>query len=393
MWVNKPLRALNCTENNSMLKKEGEKEKTSIIPKLAHSIHSIRNVFMTYGQNSSPRVESDEEQQTNARESWYSTIGLSGVLNIRPSWNTSFSSVIKILHLGSASIPKNVTAIRFITDNAIPTWLPTMPIGVSSQLSTNPPGEWHFPSSYGLRFPPEFDIKTSKYILYFHGGAFCLCNSATHRGLLHRLVSTTGATIFAADYRRPPEHPYPTPLDDCYEAYVFLLNKVGDSSKIILAGDSAGGNLVISTLIRIHETSLPQASRAIILSPWIDLTDIGRNESWNRNEKYDYLDKGLAKLFAEAYIGNSENIEQDMLRVSPLYFDNLHVLPPILVEFGDCEVLHDQILLFCQRLQELNVDVIVNCRSDMVHVFPVYAFTNMAQCTSAIRAMTLFINQ
>ena len=84
-------------------------------------------------------------------------------------------------------------------------------------------------------------------ILYLHGGAFCLCSSQTHRTLLMRLCSTTNAVILAPNYRRPPEHPWPVPVDDCLEAYRWLLEERSVSpDRIVLAGDSAGGGLVLS---------------------------------------------------------------------------------------------------------------------------------------------------
>lgn len=166
------------------------------------------------------------------------------ILHLRPTWNTTFATAVKLLKIGSSNIPRNIHAIRLVTDNGVPSWIPTLPSGVACVKSTHPPGEWFYPKSTGPRIRVNGNsavIKEGQYILYFHGGAFCCCNSATHRGLLIRLVHQTNATLLSVDYRRPPEHPYPTPVDDCLSAYMYILERVGDSSRIILAGDSAGG--------------------------------------------------------------------------------------------------------------------------------------------------------
>ena len=143
------------------------------------------------------------------------------------------------------------------------------------------------------------------FILYLHGGAFCVCNSATHRGILTRIVHKTNATIFSLNYRRPPESPFPIPVDDCVDTYIYLLQHIKTSDRIFLAGDSAGGNLVVATLLRIHNESLRPPTGAVLLSPWVDLTDIGVTDSWRKYQDVDYLPEDLARLFAECYRGRT----------------------------------------------------------------------------------------
>lgn len=336
----------------------------------------------------------------------------------RSSWNTSFAGTIAILRTTASKIPLNVSTIRMLTDHTIPTWLPTLPSGISTEPSTIPPGEWFYPTSSGLHLRVNASptpMSEGQYILYFHGGAFCCCSSGTHRGLLFRLADLTAASILAVDYRRPPEHPYPIPVDDCLSAYLYILEKVGDSSRIILAGDSAGGNLVLATLDRIICANLPIPRGAVLISPWVDLTDCGKTSSWQLNLEYDYITPELAQFFADCYVGvpTSESLttlEQNtgtqpslplptddkphpMTYLSPIYFKTLHLFPPLLVEFGDSEVLYDQILAFCQKVEDLGVDITYNSREDMVHVFPIYSFTGMKQIDDSLRTMENFIEK
>jgi epsilon-lactone hydrolase len=337
------------------------------------------------------------------------------ILHKKPSWNTSFASIVAVLRTASTKVPLNVTAIRMLTDHSIPTWLPTLPSGIATSISTIPKGEWFYPKDSGLHLRENASptpMSDGQYILYFHGGAFCCCSSATHRGLLFRLVDLTNASILAVDYRRPPEHPYPTPVDDCLSAYLFILEKVGDSSRIILAGDSAGGNLVLATLDRIINAGLPIPRGGLLISPWVDLTDCGRTPSWHTNLEYDYINAELAQFFADCYVGvppseaPTHHTDQDgsssipvptddkphpMTYLSPMYFNTLHLFPPLLVEFGDSEVLHDQILAFCQKVEGLGVDISYNAREDMVHVFPIYSITGMKQINDSLGAMEHFV--
>jgi epsilon-lactone hydrolase len=313
----------------------------------------------------------------------------------RPSWNSAFTSMVTTLRL----VGKNpllstlsISTLQLLTDQlSIPSWLPTLPPGVSSTLSLHPSGEWFFPTLTGLKIRKNAqpDCMRGRYILYVHGGAFCCCHTGTHRGLLHGLVHQTGASILSVNYRRPPEHPYPTPVHDCLSAYLFLLEKVGDSRRIFFAGDSAGGNLVINTLILAAQHGLPPPAGAVLLSPWVDLTDNGRTASWEQYSDVDYLSPDLAEIFARSYAGDSQEVQS----LSPLYSSLLHLLPPLLVEFGQCEVLHDQILAFCEAARAAGVELRHCAREDMVHVFPIYAVSGMRQCQDAFDEIIAFFDE
>mmetsp|Transcript_25270 Transcript_25270/g.47254 ORF Transcript_25270/g.47254 Transcript_25270/m.47254 type:complete len:456 (+) Transcript_25270:237-1604(+) len=313
----------------------------------------------------------------------------------RESWNNSFTSMMTALRL----VGKNpllstlsVPTLQLLTDQiSIPSWMPTLPPGVGCTPSQHPSGEWLFPAETGLKIRKNAhpDSMRGRYILYVHGGAFCCCHTGTHRGLLHCLVHQTGASLLSVNYRRPPDHPFPTPVHDCLSAYLFLLEKVGDSRQIFFAGDSAGGNLVINTLILAAQHGLPQPAGAVLLSPWVDLTDCGRCASWEEFADVDYLSPDLADIFAKSYAGDS----QDVQSLSPLYSSLLHLLPPLLVEFGECEVLHDQILAFCEAAKRAGVDIRYQARADMVHVFPIYAFSGMQQCQDAFDEIVAFLDE
>jgi len=267
-----------------------------------------------------------------------------------------------------------------------------LPTGIDCMSCVDPKGEWIFPKkqniSLKIKSLPNRCLIQGKVVLYLHGGAFCLCNTSTHRGILSTLVKYSGAVALAVEYRRPPENPFPQPVEDCVLAYQWLLQSFNPSD-IIFVGDSAGGSLVVSTIIAAQKQGLPPPKGGILISPWVDLEDHGSglpSESWTKNLGVDYLPHNLASLFAVSYLG--ENTWED---VSPTLSKNLNLLPPLLIEVGECEVLLDQVLEFVSKCRTAGVEVTVNVREDMVHVFPLFIFTGMTQCKLSFQDMAAFI--
>lgn len=388
-------------EDCSRILPEKSSKTDSILSKLSKSATAVVTSSLENVSSRSGMLYGGlKEFSTVASEKIYSDVKAmserisdTAALHKRPSWNTKFAAAVKILKMTAKCAPHNISLMRTLTDHGVPSWLPLLPSGVGSEKTKYPHGEWFFPKATGLQIRLNADpniMHDGRYILYLHGGAFCCCNSATHRGLLYQMVHETQATVFSINYRRPPENPFPVPIDDCISAFLFILEKVGDAKRIILAGDSAGGNLVVSTLLRIHELGLPTPAGGILISPWVDLTDF-KSPSWFKYAEIDYLDVELAKLFAKCYQGTCGNYSYHDL--SPTFSDALHTLPPLLVEVGGCEVLHDQIVEFCKKVQFAGGNITCNVREDMVHVYPIYSFTEMQQCQDSFRAMVDFANE
>lgn len=214
-----------------------------------------------------------------------------------------------------------------------------------------------------------FTTFPNQLILYLHGGAFCTCSTYTHRGLIYQLVKDTGATVFAVDYGRPPECPYPGPINDCYESYMWLLERGFDNEHIILAGDSAGGGLVVALLAKLRDEGKPCPAAGVCISPWLDLTpESVESESWKNNyPAYDFLTPDLAMYFASAYAGSQHTLKE----VSPGNVV-LEGLPPLLLIVGSLECLRDQVEEFAAKAEAAGVDVELHVALDMPHVFPLF---------------------
>ncbi|KAF3068487.1 AB hydrolase superfamily protein C4A8.06c [Daldinia childiae] len=108
-------------------------------------------------------------------------------------------------------------------------------------------------------------------MLYVHGGAYFFGSVDEHRYQMQRHARKLKARVFAPEYRLSPQFPFPCGLQDCLAAYLYLLT-TQDPTTIILAGDSAGGGMVLSMLITMRDRGIPLPAGAILISPWVDLT-------------------------------------------------------------------------------------------------------------------------
>lgn len=189
------------------------------------------------------------------------------------------------------------------------------------------PGEWIVPEG-----PPTDDV-----ILYFHGGGYVSCSPRTHRPITAALARNSGCRVLALDYRLAPEHQFPMAFNQAVAAYHWLLMHGTKPSSIALAGDSAGGGLVLallSTLRQREAASVP--SCAVAFSPWTDLTCGGASLVENDGRCAIYHTENIAE-FAAAYLGDTSPRDP---RASPLYAD-LSGMPPVLLHVSSSELLLD----------------------------------------------------
>lgn len=113
--------------------------------------------------------------------------------------------------------------------------------------------------------------KCRRVMLYVHGGAYFFGSVDEHRYQMQRHARKLRARVFAPRYRLAPQFPFPCGLHDCLAAYLYLLT-VQEPTDIILAGDSAGGGMIISLLVTLRDQRLPLPAGAVLISPWVDLT-------------------------------------------------------------------------------------------------------------------------
>lgn len=210
-------------------------------------------------------------------------------------------------------------------------------------------------------FTPRGYTASSPTILYFHGGGYIACSPATHRDLVSRIAGETGARCIAVDYRKAPEYPFPAPIDDCEAAYRVLLGEV-DPSRIFLAGDSAGGGLVLAVLMRARAARLAMPNASILLSPWVDLSCKGA--SVHSNADYDYLSREALVMGVNHYLQGQDPLHPE---ASPVHAD-LRGLPPLLLLTGSAELFLSENLALAEQARAHGVELNHHVEHGMVHV-------------------------
>ncbi len=224
-------------------------------------------------------------------------------------------------------------------------------------------------------------------MLYLHGGGYTLGSINTHRDLASRLSRAAAARVLVIDYRLAPEHPHPAAVDDATAAYRWLLANGIQPSRLVVAGDSAGGGLTVATLVALRDAGVPLPAAGVCLSPWVDLEGIG--ESMTTKAAVDSMVQrdGLLKM-AAAYLAGQD---PRMPLAAPLYA-NLSGLPPLLIQVGTAETLLDDSTRLAERARKAGVDVTLEPWEDMIHVFQVFAML-LPEARQAIERIGEYVQQ
>ena len=205
-------------------------------------------------------------------------------------------------------------------------------------------------------------------ILHMHGGAYVVGSSDAYRPFAANLALAADARVGVLDYSLAPEAPYPAAANDAMAAYRALLQQGVPAQRIVISGDSAGGNLALVTLLKIKEARLPTPAGGILLSPWTDLT--GSGESVTSNAQKDPMLPG-ARLPEAAHLYAGDNDLRNW-RISPLFGD-YHGLPPLTIHCGSSEILLDDSRRVAACAREAGVDVRLKVWPEAPHVFPAFA--------------------
>jgi monoterpene epsilon-lactone hydrolase len=208
----------------------------------------------------------------------------------------------------------------------------------------------------------------SRAILYLHGGGYIIGSIATHREVASRISRASGARVLVLDYRLAPECPFPAAVDDALAAYRWLLDQGLVPTRMVVAGDSAGGGLVVAALLAIRGAGLPLPAAGVCMSPWADLECSGESMS-ARAERDAMVQREMLVGMRDAYLAGKD--ARDPL-ASPLYAD-LSGLPPLLVQVGTAEVLYDDSTRLAERARAAGVEVTLEPWEDMPHVFQLFA--------------------
>lgn len=217
-------------------------------------------------------------------------------------------------------------------------------------------------------------------VLYCHGGGYTSGNLGYSKVLASRLTQATGFDVLSFEYRLAPEHPYPAALEDAEIAWNHLMYLGYGARDIVVAGDSAGGNLALALCLRLREEKRLLPGALLLMSPWTDMTLSGASMS-ERAEIDPMLTPEYAAAVRSAYAGGRA-FDDPML--SPLFAD-FTGFPPTLVQVGTHEILFSDSERLCSRMREAGCECRLEVWEDMWHVFqmfpgkkPAAAFESMA---------------
>ncbi|GLY02254.1 MULTISPECIES: alpha/beta hydrolase [Actinoplanes] len=224
-------------------------------------------------------------------------------------------------------------------------------------------------------------------ILYLHGGAFVMGSPDGYAGFTAQLTRRAGAAMVSLDYRLAPEHPYPAAVDDCLAAYRELLEQGVPAERIVIAGDSAGGNLALVTLLGAREAGLPMPAAAAVFSPLTDFTGSGASVQ-TKDGADPVFGSGFLEPVRAAYLGDQDPRSP---LVSP-HFAQLQALPPLLIQVGSNEVMLDDAVGFAGRAGAAEVDVTLEIVGQVPHVFPMH-YEAMEEADAALTRAAQFLSR
>lgn len=202
-------------------------------------------------------------------------------------------------------------------------------------------------------------------LLYFHGGGYCVYPKVAYAGMLAEIALATKCRIFAVDYSLAPEHKFPLQLKQAVAAYEWILSEC-DRTRLVVGGDSAGGNLTLSLMLYLRDLGLPLPALAIGISPATEFDVI--RDSIFRNERYDYLSFKIVARFASWFCDPDES-SNPLISVAKARLDGL---PPIYLQAGSKEVLVDSIRIFADRAAQQGANIRLDVFDDMVHCFQLF---------------------
>lgn len=237
---------------------------------------------------------------------------------------------------------------------------------------------------YKVAAPNAF---ADRHIVYFHGGGYVACSAITHQSFAGDLSRATRSTVWNVDYRLAPEHPFPAAATDSVSVFRELATQgLLEPDRTVLAGESAGGGLVVATLMTLRDAQGPQAVGGVCLSPWFDLACTGASLATNQATDDLVRLKGLQRT-ARLYLGTHDPTDP---LASPLYGDP-GGLPPLLIQVATTEILLSDATRMAARAREAGVEVHLEPWRGVFHFWQGFT-SNLSLAREANTAIAAFVD-
>jgi epsilon-lactone hydrolase len=214
-----------------------------------------------------------------------------------------------------------------------------------------------------LRITPEAAAPAT--VLYLHGGGHVAGSAFGYRHLAGAIATAARAPALVIDYRLAPEHPYPAAVQDAVNAYLWLRDTSGDEGKVVVAGDSSAGGLVMSLLLALRERGLPLPAGAVLMCPWVDLA--GRTQRPPQDSPLVFS-PDMAHRLAQAYLAGQP---ADDPLLDPLHTP-LAGLPPLLIHAASGDAVLQEAQLLAQHAIQCGVEARITVYPVPTHDFHIF---------------------
>lgn len=206
---------------------------------------------------------------------------------------------------------------------------------------------------------------TDRIVLYIHGGGFVTGCSEARRGFTGHVAGKLGFNLVSIDYRLAPEHPFPAGAEDCLAAYRALLDYF-PSEKIVLLGESAGGNLVLSLLVQIKREGLPFPAASFAIAPTVQYDR--ELPSYRDNLPTDCIVTNLTDEVCDVYLRSRDGAVLKDPVAAP-YYGDYYGCTPVVLWASTTEVLYDDSVLMFDRLKAQGITTKLYLRRGMLHTW------------------------
>lgn len=265
----------------------------------------------------------------------------------------------------SRAVPANragALALRGLFRVAVPLAAPLRGPGATATpvVAGTVVGEWVRPAAADARHPDAA-------ILYFHGGAYVTSSPRTHRGIVARIARATGTPVFAVRYRLAPEHRFPAAADDARAAYAWLRQQGFAPERIVLAGDSAGGQIATGLAFQLAGEGETRPAALALISPVLD-PSFALARVCDRTARDPFLSASAFAKLVGTYVDPGERD----LRAAPLQATPAQLaaaLPPTLLQVGGREMLVDEARALAARATAAGADFTLQVWPGQIHVF------------------------
>jgi acetyl esterase/lipase len=194
-------------------------------------------------------------------------------------------------------------------------------------------------------------------IMFFHGGGFLMRASAAHYQIAKWYARELKCKVVLPDYRLLPKHRYPFAIEDCYGTYMWVLQNAESlnisKDKIIVAGDSAGGNIAAAVTVMLHDRNQQFPKGAMLIYPVLDKRMI--TDSMKRFTDTPIWDSNCDKFFWDMYLKGQENSRTKYASISEI--DSPGFFPPTYIEVAEFDCLHDEGVDFAEKLKSQGIPV------------------------------------